>query len=57
MDTFTRNELCAVYLTDEGMLSLCDMLAAVPQRDWPETREDLSWLLWSFGAEKISDEA
>lgn len=57
MDNFTRTELQAVYLADEGLLSLCDMLAAVPQQNWPEDREDLSWLLWSFGAEKISDEA
>lgn len=56
MDSFTRHELQAIYLSDEGLLSLCDMLSAVPQRDWPQSQEDLSWLLWSFGAEKISDE-
>lgn len=56
MDTFTRNELCAVYLTDEGLLSLCDMLAAVPQEDWPRDADGLEWLLWSFGAQKISGE-
>lgn len=50
MDTFTRNELCAVYLSDEGILSLCDMLAAIPAQDWPEDDEDLQWLLWAFGA-------
>lgn len=55
MDSFTRADLAAVYLADEGLLSLCDMLSLVPQRDWPENREDLFWLLWAFGAEKISD--
>lgn len=57
MDIFTRDELQSVYLADEGLLSLCDMLSLVPQRDWPENREDLFWLLWAFGAEKISDES
>lgn len=54
MDTFTCEELQAIYLSDEGLLSLCDMLAAVPQVDWPQNEEDLEWLFWSFGAEKIS---
>ena len=50
MDTFTRSELSAIYLSDEGILSLCDMLSAVPPDDWPRNEEDLEWLLWSFGA-------
>lgn len=54
MDVFTCEELQAIYLADEGLLTLCDMLALVPQEDWPEDREDLSWLLWAFGAERIS---
>ena len=57
MDTFTRSELQAIYLTDEGILSLCDMLAAIPAQDWPEDDEDLHWLLWSFGAAPISSES
>lgn len=57
MDTFTRSELQAIYLTDEGILSLCDMLAAIPAQDWPEDDEDLQWLLWSFGAAPISSES
>lgn len=56
MDSFTRAELQAVYLADEGLLSLCDMLAAAPPQDWPQSQEDLSWLLWSFGAVKITAE-
>lgn len=54
MDIFTRDDLQAVYLADEGLLSLCDMLSAVSQQDWPQNAEDFEWLLWSFGAEKIS---
>ena len=54
MDCFTRADLAAIYLADEGLLTLCDMLSAVPQEDWPDNREDLSWLLWSFDASKIS---
>lgn len=54
MDIFTRAELQAIYLADEGLLSLCDMLSAVPQEDWPQGAEDLEWLLWSFGAEKLT---
>lgn len=53
MDIFTRAELQTIYLSDEGLLSLCDMLSAVPQQDWPQSQEDLSWLLWSFGAEPL----
>lgn len=53
MDSFTRADLAAVYLADEGLLTLCDMIAAVPQEDWPRNEEDLEWLLWSFGAEKL----
>lgn len=53
MDIFTRQELQAVYLSDEGLISLCDMLSAVPQEDWPQGAEDLEWLLWSFGAERL----
>lgn len=56
MDCFTRAELQAVYFAEEGLLSLCDMLALVPQQDWPQSREDLEWLPWSFGAQKISGE-
>jgi|GEM_PF-4597146 len=53
MDTFTREELQTVYITDEGMLSLCDMLAAVPQEDWPVDEEDYEWLFWVFEAELL----
>ena len=56
MDSFSRAELQAIYLADEGMISLCDMLSAVPQDDWPRNEEDLEWLLWSFGAQRISGE-
>lgn len=55
MDDYTREALQTLYLADEGLLSLCDMLSAVPQGDWPRDEEDLKWLLWSFGAERISD--
>lgn len=57
MDSFTRQALQAVYLADEGLLSLCDMLAAIPAQDWPEDSEDMQWLLWSFGAAPISSES
>lgn len=57
MDSFSLADLAAVYLADEGLLTLCDMLSAIPPQDWPKNQEDLSWLLWSFSAEKISDEA
>ena len=57
MDTYSRNELQAIYLADEGILSLCDMLAAIPAQDWPEDDEDLQWLLWSFGAAPIANES
>lgn len=53
MDSFSRAELQAIYLSDEGILSLCDMLSAVPQADWPRNQEDMAWLLWSFGAEPL----
>lgn len=56
MDSFTRQALQAVYLADEGLLSLCDMLSAVSQSDWPRDAEDLEWLLWAFGAQKITSE-
>lgn len=54
MDTFTCEELQAIYLSDEGLLSLCDMLYSVSQEDWPQSQEDLQWLLWAFGAECLS---
>lgn len=56
MDIFTCKELQAVYLADEGLLSLCDMLSLVPSDDWPQDAEDFEWLLWAFDVEKISGE-
>lgn len=56
MDAFTCEELKTIYLTEEGLASLCDMLALVPQEDWPRDEVDLEWLFWSFEAERISGE-
>lgn len=53
MGSFSRAELAAVYIADEGLLTFCDMLSAVPQDDWPSSQEDLSWLLWAFGADPL----
>ncbi|MGN8820291.1 hypothetical protein ACTNC1_05300 [Atopobiaceae bacterium HCP3S3_A4] len=39
-----------IFITDEGMLTLCDMLSLIPLDTWPESEEDIKWLLFCFGA-------
>lgn len=39
-----------IFITDEGMLTLCDMLSLIPLDTWPDDEEDMKWLLYCFGA-------
>lgn len=41
-----------IFITDEGMLTLCDMLSLVPLDTWPDDEEEMKWLLFCFGAEE-----
>lgn len=55
---FTQDELDHIYTDSDGRaITLRQMLSEIDQEDLPQDTEDLHWLLWSFGAEKISDES
>lgn len=40
-----------IFVTDEGVLTLCDMLSLVPPDVWPDDEEDMKWLLFCFETE------
>lgn len=40
-----------IFVTDEGVLTLCDMLSLVPLDAWPDDEEDMKWLLFCFETE------
>lgn len=39
-----------IFITDEGMLTLCAMLSLIPLDTWPDDEEDMKRLLFCFGA-------